>query len=94
VQCVLGGPYLATLNGAASIRDAHDHFRRNDMQQHTQRTTAKVATGSKSVANAQVVAAAREREAADTTGRSRYCEPGLERLLRQAPEGISLSKSR
>ncbi|CAM2153148.1 conserved protein of unknown function [Pararobbsia alpina] len=64
------------------------------MQQHTQRTTAKVATGSKPAALAQVVAAAREREAADTAARSRYCEPGLERLLRQAPEGISISKGR
>ncbi|HTJ93671.1 MAG TPA: hypothetical protein VL424_11270 [Pararobbsia sp.] len=62
------------------------------MQQQTQRTTVKAAAGTKPTASvAHMIVTARERDVADTTGRSRYCEPGLERLLRQAPEGISLT---
>lgn len=61
------------------------------MQQNAQRTTVKAATVNQPAAQvAHVIATARERDAADATGRSRYCEPGLERLLHQAPDGISI----
>lgn len=63
------------------------------MQQQTQRTTVKVAAGSTpAAAVAQLAATSRERDADDAMGRSRYCEPGLARLLQQAPEGISMTK--
>ncbi len=64
------------------------------MQQNAQRTTVKAAAGKQPAAQvAHVIATARERDAVDATGRSRYCEPGLERLLHQAPEGISIRMS-
>ena len=64
------------------------------MQHQSQRTTVKVTAGSKpAAAAAHAIGAELERDVESATVRTRYCEPGLARLLNQAPEGSAIHMS-